>query len=356
MGGFNVKLPEGAGAGAARSNGYVVAHDTPSLVDQRGRAVTIRDVMLHHLVFHRRRAAAVAARAPSRSGEAFYGTGEEKQDLRLPARLRLPDRARPTSGAITAMLMSHSMRADRRLHPLPGHGRDRPAADARRTPFWVRANGCGAAGQLPGLRRRRARVDRTCAATTGRAPFNGRIVAVGGHLHGGAKDMWLSQPRCGDRRLLDTRPLFGMPDHLYYRARPILHEPGPIDTRYFLSKTGIAVRKGEKIRLTGTYDAERPHPRVMSIMHVYLARDTRPSRRAARRCRPTPLPRRSPSRVRLEPPVVKVPLNGINADGHTSRSSTPPWPRAPLTSGAVGGPARQPVHPAPHLAAGRLRS
>ena len=38
-------------------------------------------------------------------------------------------------------------------------------------------------------------------------------------------------------------PFFGMPDHLYYRVRPILHEPGPIDTRYFLSQTGIPIRK-----------------------------------------------------------------------------------------------------------------
>ena len=47
------------------------------------------------------------------------------------------------------------------------------------------------------------------------------------------------------RRLLDTAPRYGMPDDLYYRARPLLHEPGPIDTRYFLSETGIQVRRGE---------------------------------------------------------------------------------------------------------------
>ena len=177
------------------------------------------------------------------------------------------------------MLMSHSIEAfnvyiryrvtvetDRRLTPVHA--------------FWVRANGCSPTvsypiygGGAPGSTDLR-RYDWT-------APYNGRIVAVGGHLHGGAEDMWLSQPRCGDRRLLDTRPFFGQPDHLYYRVRPILHEPGPMDTHYFLSKTGVAIRKGEKIRLTGAYDASQPHPRVMSIMHVYLARDPRPPKGCA---------------------------------------------------------------------------
>ena len=58
--------------------------------------------------------------------------------------------------------------------------------------------------------------------------------------------MFLSQPRCGNRRLLDTAPRFGMPDNLYYRARPILHEPGPVDTRYFLSRKGIPVRAARR--------------------------------------------------------------------------------------------------------------
>ena len=54
----------------------------------------------------------------------------------------------------------------------------------------------------------------------------------------------MSQPRCGNRRILDNAPHFGTPDHLYYAARPILHEPGPFDTRYFMSRPeGIPVRK-----------------------------------------------------------------------------------------------------------------
>jgi hypothetical protein len=329
MAGFNVKLPK-ANVRTPRVNGYIT-HMDAELVNAEGRRVTIRDVMLHHLVFHRRRESSVRNACSGPHGEAFFGTGEEQQELRLPAgygyRITAKDRWR-----VTAMLMSHSMEAfnvyiryhvtvetDRRLTPVHA--------------FWVRANGCSPSvsypiygGDEPGSTNLR-RYDWT-------APYNARIVAVGGHLHGGAKDMWLSQPRCGDRRLLDTRPFFGQPDHLYYRVRPILHEPGPMDTHYFLSKTGIAIRKGEKIRLTGAYDAAEPHPRVMSIMHVYLARDPHPPKA----CAPIPGDVRylqKSANVRLEPPVVKVPLNGVNGDGHTFEILDAPWPVRPLKDGAT---------------------
>src|SRR5580765_3552924 len=105
MGGFNVKLPK-AKVRAPRVNGYIV-HMDAELVNAKGRRVTIRDVMLHHLVFHRRRESSVRNACSSRHGEAFYGTGEEQQELRLPPgygyRITAKDKWR-----VTAMLMSHS--------------------------------------------------------------------------------------------------------------------------------------------------------------------------------------------------------------------------------------------------------
>ena len=328
MGGFNVALPK-APVKAPGVDGYVTGM-TASLVDGRGRRITIRDVMLHHVVFHRVADGSRGYRC-SPGGEPIYGTGEENQQLRLPRgygyRIRRTDHWR-----ITAMLMSHSMRAvnayvqyrvtvvsGRRLKPV--------------RPFWVRASGCGnqvsypvEGGGAPGSTNTRT--------FNWRVPFNGRIVAVGGHLHGGAKDMFLSQPRCGGRRLLDTAPRFGMPDHLYYRARPILHEPGPVDTRYFLSRTGIPVVRGETVRLTGVYESERPHPRVMSIMHVYVA----PQRSVPRKCIPLPADRRELvkyRRVRTEPPQVTVPLNRVGRDGHTRIVDTPFTGARPLADGAT---------------------
>ena len=55
--GFNVALPK-APTRAPGVDGYVTRMSA-SLVDGRGRPITIRDVMLHHVVFHR-----VAARVP----------------------------------------------------------------------------------------------------------------------------------------------------------------------------------------------------------------------------------------------------------------------------------------------------
>jgi plastocyanin len=318
MGGFNVKFPK-APVRAPQVDGYVVGM-TVDLVDARGRPITIRDVMLHHVTFHRR--ARLGERGPCTSpySEPIYGTGEEKQDLRLPAgygyRIRRDDRWR-----VTAMLMSHSIR------PKQAYIRYRVkvVTGKRLTPvrpFWLRANGCGKqvsypvpGGGQPGSTSRRS--------STWRVPFDGRIVAVGGHVHGSAKGMWLSQPRCRNRRLLDTAPRYGMPDHLYYRARPILHEPGPVDTRYFLSRTGIPVRRGERLRITGTYEGSRPHPRVMSIMHVYIA----PARNVPRRCKALPKDRKQlvkPGPVRTEPPQVAVRLNGVRPNGRTFTVQTPP--------------------------------
>jgi hypothetical protein len=329
MGDFNTALPK-RWVRTPRVDGFIVRMHA-RLVDARGRPVTIRDVMLHHVTFRRQWRPARRHDCTSGGGEAFYGTGEEDQSLRLPAgygyRLRRHDRWR-----MTAMLMSHSTRS------VGVYVEYRVTVDTNRrlTPvraFWVRANGCASAnvsypvvgGGPPGSTVQKA--------YDWRVPFSGRIVAAGGHLHGGARDMWLSQPRCGDRRLFDTRPLYGMPEDLMYRVRPLLHEPGPMDTRYFESRTGIAVRAGETLRLTGAYDGERPHGGVMSIMHVYIAAGAA----GPRACRPLPADVRQirkPGRFRAEPPQVTVPLSGIDARGRTY-TITDPGPVRPLAPDAV---------------------
>ena len=92
--------------------------------------------------------------------------------------------------------------------------------------------------------------------------------------------MWLSQPSCGGRRLLDNRAALRDARPPLLPARPILHEPGPVDTRYFLSRSGVTVRAGETARRargsttpmcprTGDGDharLRRPRPRVTSTM------------------------------------------------------------------------------------------
>ena len=78
MGGFNVKFPKRP-VKAPNVNGYVVGM-TVDLVDKRGRAITIRDVMLHHVVFHRRTdGAARAGRAPTGTASRSTGRGRRSR-------------------------------------------------------------------------------------------------------------------------------------------------------------------------------------------------------------------------------------------------------------------------------------
>src|SRR3954468_20727563 len=108
--GFEVKFPR-QNVPTPEVAGHIVGMSA-RLVDMRGRPVTIRDVMLHHLVFFRKRTLANASACTGKRQEAFYGTGEENQTLQLPAgygyRIEGDDRWK-----LNAMLMSHSTKAFR---------------------------------------------------------------------------------------------------------------------------------------------------------------------------------------------------------------------------------------------------
>jgi hypothetical protein len=290
------------------------------VVDRRGRPMPVRQVMLHHVVYKN------AARRDSVCGgtESFYGTGEENETLRLPPgygyRVRRRDRWRTGW-----MLMNHQARrrrayieytawieTSRRLRPV--------------TPYWVRATGCAGrndpifnvpGGGAPGSTHAKS------AWWT--VPASGRLVAGGSHVHGGSKELLLTQPACGDRTLMASRPLYGLPGHPYYKVRPVLHEPGPIATSWSTSRTGIPVAQGERLRVTSLYDGERPHTRVMGIWHLYLAPD--PAVRGG--CEPLPddvhgeLP---PEPGRTDPPAVTVPLTGLDGRGVARTILRPPGP------------------------------
>jgi len=310
---FNVQFPKHL-VRAPKVNGYLTDMDV-RLVDRRGRRVQIDETMLHHVVFKnysrfvgRKR----ECRAPN--GEAFYGTGEEKQALDLPEGYGYPVR-RSDRWRMNVMLMSHSARARNVYVEYVGRIVTGAAARAmkRVVPYWVSAHGCSSTPSYPvrglggpGSIDRRSR--------DWRVPVSGRLVAAGGHLHGGARDLLVEQPRCGGRRLLANTPTYGTPDDLVYTARPILHEPGPIGTAWFSSATGIAVTRGEQLRVTGLYDNSRAHSRVMAITHLYV----HPTREAASAgCEPLPADRRSTFRVAGTgpiPPAFPVPLNRLDED------------------------------------------
>jgi plastocyanin len=307
-------------------NGYIVRMRA-TVVDRRGRRLPVRRVMLHHVLFKNIGRFRGDRREPlcGHRGESFYGTGEEDQPLRLPRgygyRIRKRDRWR-----IAWMLMNH------RGRPETAYLRYRVVVETRRrlrpvTPYWVRVTACRLASDpiftIPG------RGPPGSTATRSRTfalPRPGRLVAANAHVHGGSKDLVISQPRCGDRPLMRSRPLYGLPSHPYYRVLPVLHEPGPFATSWAHTRAGIPVARGEPLRLTSFYDGELPHTRVMGIMHLYVHH-----RRGTRTPDCGPLPSDRVNRLpraagRRQPPRVRVPLTGLNARGRARTISRPPGP------------------------------
>jgi plastocyanin len=300
-------------------DGYLVRMRA-RVVDEAGTPMPVQRVMLHHVVYKTR-----GRRDPVCGGnESFYGTGEENQELRLPPgygyRIRRRDRWKTGW-----MLMNHRAAPDRAYIEYTAWVETSRRLRGVR-PYWVRATGCEHARDpifnVPGGRRRGARFTKTASWTV---PRSGRIVAGGSHVHGGALALRLSQPRCGNRTLLVSRPLYGLPDHPYYSVLPVLHEPGPVATGWLTSRAGIPVAEGERLRIASVYDAQRPHVRVMGIWHLYLA----PGRTTGRRCPRLPgdleqmLP---PVPHRASPPAVTVPLVGLDPSGQAVTIDRPPGP------------------------------
>ena len=293
--------------------GYIT-HMRAHVVDRQGRDIPIQRLMLHHVLFTNRGSAGAPrsdGSCPDIPRERFYGTGEEHQVLDLPDGYGVPVKKRDKWWAAW-MLMNHRQKRDvgyiqydvtvekhRKLTPVKAYWLD--VTDCRgRVYYNVRGGGA------PGSTNHKTLI--------WRPPFDGRLVAGGAHLHGGTTGMKAFQPRCGGRAIVDSKPLYGLPDDPVYKVLPVLHEPGPINTSWFETSTGIPVVKGERIRVSGDYDGELPHVKVMAVMHVYMARDSK----ASHGCDPLPsdltektldVPGRDVA------PVVKVPLTAIGADG-----------------------------------------
>jgi plastocyanin len=259
VGHFNTRMLE-LEVPTPRGEGYVTRLHT-ELVDGRGRRVRVDDTMLHHMYLRnlsRRR-----VRNCNRLPEVFYGTGEEDQALDLPPGYgyRLGPRDR---WELNGMLMSHRYRPSKVYVRYSGTVETGRLTGVR--PFWVRANGCDRA--YYNVNGEGGVDDR---AFRWRVPITGRIVAAGGHLHAGATGLQLRDPACGDRVLFDNRPFYAPADDLRYSVQPRLHEPGPVQTSWFSSATGIPVRKGQRLDLHGLYEDDVARGAVMAITHIYLA-------------------------------------------------------------------------------------
>jgi plastocyanin len=252
--------------------GSIVGMDV-RIVDPTGVEVPQHEVMQHHNVFTNggpddtRKDGACPHRAVK---ERFYGTSEELRPLTLPRGYGYP-----TSPAdkwrMIWMAMNH--RNDTReiyveyrvtVDPSPGLTPVKP--------YWLSVVPCVSDPQYtvpggggPGSVHKRSKLIAM--------PEAGRIVAVGGHLHGGSHSLVLSQPSCGHRTIAANDPSYGVPEDPLYAVRPLLHEPDPKRITWSQWSDGWAIGAGEKLKVTAVYDNSRPHMRVMGISHVYLAPD-----------------------------------------------------------------------------------
>ena len=322
-------------------DGFITAMSV-DVVDANGTPVPIQRLMLHHIVF-----STLGQQNPQCSqfhgfdysqkipglARPFYGAGEERNKLALPPGYGLPMKANDT-WLNTWMLMNHRKTTDRAFIEWKVTYTTDPSTKPV-DPFWLDVKNCNAdpifnvpGGGKPGSTYRKS--------YQFNMPESGHIVAAGGHVHGGADNLQISQPTCGDRKIMQFNPAWGMPSHPFYHVRPILHEPGPIAVSGYLTSQGFPVAQGQPIKLTATYDNSLPHTRVMGISLIYVA----PSSTAVDGCGPppsdvqqytTPLPHRT------SPPHFVVPIVGIAPNGKAHDISAPPGKRVRLTSGATIG-------------------
>jgi hypothetical protein len=315
-------------------NGYVTRMDV-DVVDGPGpnaRQVPISRLMLHHIVFvnlSRRDGTCGRFTDFTNSGalpaaERWYGAGEERSRLVLPPGYGYQFASRQLWG-LTYMFMNHRNRVDRAYIRYNITWETTPQTPVK--PYWLDVKNCRAdpVYDVPGGRRRGATHRRS---TTWTVPQAGRLVAGGGHVHGGAKNLVLRRKDCTDNRVYTSRPLWGNRDHPFYNVKPVLHEPGPINMSGFVTQRGIPLARGEKVVLDSRYDNRYVHTRVMGIMVVYMAHDST----VRSRCGGRPgdlVSYRSPAPGRVRPPPFKVPIVGIR-NGVARNIAKPPGRRVRL--------------------------
>jgi plastocyanin len=309
------------------------------VVDEDGTPIPISRLMLHHIVF-----LTIGAQNPAcKNYTAFdanetlpalatpiYGAGEERNVLALPPGYGLKLGANDP-WLMTWMLMNHKKTKDKAFIEWKVTTTTDPVKDVH--PYWLDVKNCNADPifSVPGGGKPGSTYTKSYDLTL---PESGHIVAAGGHVHGGAKNLEISQPDCIDNRtIITSEPAWGMPGHPFYNVKPILHEPGPIQMKGTLSAQGFPVAAGQRLRLTANYDNELPHTRVMGISVVYVA----PSDEPVDGCGPLPSDVQTfqtSAPHRSDPPHFKVPLIGLNPNGKAVTISRPPGATRKLKSGA----------------------
>jgi plastocyanin len=315
-----------------------------SVVDPDGTPVPIKRLMLHHIVF-----ASLGKPNPAcssftgfdsrtypyyASALPFMGRGEEDNRLALPDGYGYRIAAKDNYWGMVWMLMNHRGVTDNALIRYTVTYEDASANLTPVTPYWLDVRNCHAdpVYDVPGGGGKDSVFKQTYDYTM---PESGRIVAIGGHVHGGAKDLVVSEPDCNNRTVFKSKPAWGMPDHPFYKVRPKLHSPGPISMSQFRSQQGFPISKGDRIRLTSNYYNEIPSTRVMGIAPFYLAPQTVPHCGA----KPNDIKTTQPAQIagtpfRTKAPRFIVPLTSLK-NGKAVEVDRPSGKTVSLQTGAT---------------------
>jgi hypothetical protein len=281
-------------------DGYVVGMSA-TLVDAAGVELPIQNVMLHHVVFGKLGAkdftcstyTGLDGKPYPAFVDRFYGLGEERSVISFPPGYGYANRASDQWGLVYMLMNHRNVRDTVYVQYTVRYTVGEPLVPV--TPVWLDVRNCRADPifSVPGT----GPLFSTYAQHSDFVmPQSGRLIAGGGHLHGGALRLELTNETCGTR-VFTAEPTWGLPV-----IRPVMHENGPKHMTTFSSAAGIPVSKGDRLRLSAVYENSLPHTRVMGIMMVYLAPDTVSACGPASALSPDPLS--SPG----APPRVVLPL------------------------------------------------
>jgi plastocyanin len=322
--GYQVKLNQEFATPHPDVDGFITAMNV-DVVDANGKSVPIQRIMLHHIVFgnlgqnfgdKRDQTCNSITNFDSRTqlpalAERFYGAGEERAKLQLPPGYGYQIK-KGEKWFLYYMLMNHKPKKDK-VYIQYNVTYDTNPDLKPVTPFWLDVRNCWVdpVYNVPGGGKKGSTDTKSMDWTV---PYSGRIIAAGGHVHGGGKDLELREPQCGNRTLYKSTPTWGLPSHPFYNVRPILHEPGPINMSGINTAQGIPVAGGEKLKFLSHYDAQYVHTRVMGISVLFLARDDSVTKPCG--AMPTDIKTFGPSIPgRKKTPRFIVPITAVGRDG-----------------------------------------
>jgi plastocyanin len=318
------------------------------VIDADGTPVPIQRLMLHHIVFanlNRQDATCDSIvgfdERPNSlfSSERFYAAGEERAKMGLPPGYGYKMNPNDTWGLLY-MFMNHRPVTDRAYIEYKYRvvsGADAQGMEAVK-PYWLDVENCRA-DPIYNVKGTKKKGSTDTESSDAVIQESGYIVGGGGHVHGGARELNLTQPDCGDRQIGESLPTWGNRDHPFYNVKPVLHEPGPIAMSGFQSQAGIPVAAGERVQLNALYDNSLPHTRVMGISVIYVD----PDPGVNQDCGPLP----NDVKTLLAPgslegrtggPIpYKIPLTGLDEDGNAVTIKKPPGKTKRLRSGKTIG-------------------